>query len=326
MHDVKFGLFVLPDNVADAQAAARRAEADGFYSISHNDHFYSPLGPPESPQLECFTVLTAIAAVTETIKLVPAVVAASFRTPPLLAKIATSLDIASNGRFICGLGAGWQDKEYEAHGIPFPPLQERLEQLDETIQILKAMWTHDEPAFSGKHFKVHHAYNNPRQIQKPHPPIMLGGSGTGLLKIAAREADIINLIPPTSNGKDFVNDPVATVKFDMATLKSRIAKLHGFCREIERDPAEIELGGLALLALSTDADDPALRDLASGLGFSDYAAAQRAPVALLGTPAEVKREIQRRVEETAVTYYIMLAASPETQDLFVTDVMPAFQS
>ena len=155
---------------------------------------------------------------------------------------------------------------------------------------------------------------------------MLGGSGTGLLKIAAREADIINLIPPTSNGKDFVNDPVATVKFDMATLKSRIAKLHGFCREIERDPAEIELGGLALLALSTDADDPALRDLASGLGFSDYAAAQRAPVALLGTPAEVKREIQRRVEETAVTYYIMLAASPETQDLFVTDVMPAFQS
>ncbi|HJP34716.1 MAG TPA: LLM class flavin-dependent oxidoreductase, partial [Gammaproteobacteria bacterium] len=141
MHDVKFGLFVLPDNVADAQAAARRAEADGFYSISHNDHFYSPLGPPESPQLECFTVLTAIAAVTETIKLVPAVVAASFRTPPLLAKIATSLDIASNGRFICGLGAGWQDKEYEAHGIPFPPLQERLEQLDETIQILKAMWT-----------------------------------------------------------------------------------------------------------------------------------------------------------------------------------------
>ena len=326
MHEVKFGLFVLPSNIAEAQTAAQRAEADGFYSISHNDHFYSPLGSPTSPQLECFTVLTSIAAVTKTIKLVPAVVAVSFRTPPLLAKITSSLDIASNGRFICGLGAGWQDTEYEAHGIAFPPLIERLEQLDETIQILKAMWTQDEPAFSGKHFKVHHAYNNPRPITKPHPPIMLGGSGTGLLRIAAREADILNIIPPTGNGKDFVNDPVATVKFDMATLKSRIAKLHGFCREIDRDPAEIELGGLALLGLSTDADDPALREMASGLGFSDYAAAQSAPVALIGTPEEVKQQIRQRVEETGVTYFIMLAASPQTQDLFVTEVMPAFNS
>ena len=325
MHDVKFGLFILPDNIAEAQAVAQRAEADGFYSISHNDHFYSPLGTPQSPQLECFTVLTSIAAVTQTIKLVPAVVAASFRSPPLLAKIATSLDIASNGRFICGLGAGWQDKEYEAHGIPFPPLKERLEQMDETIQILKAMWTQDEPAFNGKHFTVHHAYNNPRQVQKPYPPIMLGGSGTGLLKIAAREANIINLIPPTGNGKDFVNDPVATVKFDMATLKSRIAKLHQFCRDIDRDPAEIELGGLALLALSTDADDPALREMATGLGFSDYASAQRAPVALIGTPDEVKQQIEQRIEDTGVTYYIMLAASPETQALFVKEVMPAFK-
>lgn len=325
MHDVKFGLFLLPADIAEAQAAAQRAETEGFYSVSHNDHYYSPLGTPESPQLECFTALTAMAVVTKSIKLVPAVVAASFRTPPLLAKITTSLDIASQGRFICGLGAGWQGKEYEAHGIPFPPLKQRLEEMDETIQVLKAMWTQDEPAFSGKHFKIHHAYNNPRQIQKPYPPIMLGGSGTGLLKIAAREANIINLIPPTGNGKDFVNDPAATVKFDMATLKSRIAKLHGFCREIDRDPAEIELGGLALLALSTDRDDPALRETATGLGFPDYAAAQRAPVALIGTPDEVKQQIEQRIEETGITYYIMFASSSQTQDLFVREVMPAFK-
>jgi probable F420-dependent oxidoreductase len=326
MHGVKFGLFLLPSDIAEAQAAAQRAEAEGFYSVSHNDHFYSPLGTPISPQLECFTVLTAMAAVTKTIKLVPAVAVASFRSPPLLAKITSSLDVASNGRFICGLGAGWQDKEYEAHGIPFPPLRERLEQMDETIQILKAMWTQDEPAFSGRYFKVHHAYNNPRPIQQPHPPIMLGGSGTGLLKIAAREAHILNIIPPTGNGKDFVNDPVAARKFDMATLKSRVATLHQFCRDIDRDPAEIELGGLALLGLSTDPGDPELREIAQRLGFQDYAAAQSAPVALIGTPTEVVQQIHRRIEETGVTYYIMLAASSETQDLFVKEVMPAFAS
>ena len=189
MPDVKFGQFLVPSTIAEAQAAAQKAEAQGFYSVSHNDHFYSPLGNPESPQLECFTVLTAVGAVTKTIKLVPAVAAHSFRTPPFLAKVTTSVDIATQGRFICGLGAGWQDKEYEAHGYPFPPLKQRLEELDETIQILKAMWTEDEPAFSGKYFTVHHAYNNPRPIQKPHPPIMLGGSGTGLLRLAARHAD-----------------------------------------------------------------------------------------------------------------------------------------
>ena len=253
MNDVKFGLIPLPTDMVEAQAVARRAEAQGFYSLSHNDHFYSPLGTPDTPQLECLTVMMVMGMATETIKLAPTVIAASFRTPPMLAKIATSIDLATNGRFICGLGAGWYDKEYEAHGYPFPPLKQRLEVLEETIQVLKAMWTEDEPAFSGKHFNVHHVYNNPRPVQKLRPPIMLGGSDTGLLKLAARHADILNMVPPTGTGKDFINDPGATVKFDMATLKDRIAKLHQYCREIDRDPAEIELGGLSFVTLSTDA-------------------------------------------------------------------------
>ncbi|MFT4561160.1 MAG: putative F420-dependent oxidoreductase [Gammaproteobacteria bacterium] len=324
MNDVKFGLFILPPDMVEAQTLAKRAEAQGFYSVSHNDHFYSPLGSPQYDQLECLTVLTVMGLATEKIKLVPAVIAASFRTPPMLAKIATSVDLATNGRFICGLGAGWQGTEYEAHGYPFPPLKQRLEELEETIQVLKAMWTEDEPAFSGKHFKVHHAYNNPRSIQKPRPPIMLGGSGTGLLKIAARHADIINIIPPTGNGKDFINDPIATVKFDQKTLISRIAQLHQNCNDIGRDPAEIELGGLSFVAMSEDKNDPKLREMATNLGFPDYESAQRAPVALLGTPDEVKAQLQQRIEATGITYYILGPSSPETQDLFAKEVMPTF--
>jgi alkanesulfonate monooxygenase SsuD/methylene tetrahydromethanopterin reductase-like flavin-dependent oxidoreductase (luciferase family) len=153
---------------------------------------------------------------------------------------------------------------------------------------------------------------------------MLGGSGTKLLRIAAREATIINLIPATGNGKDFVNDPVATVKFDMPTLKSRIDLLHGFMREAGRDPSEMEVGGLLLLGLSRDKDDPGLRQLATQLGFSSFAQAQASPVAILGTPEEARAELMKRVREVGMTYFIFVASSEETQDLFVKEVMPAF--
>ncbi|MGH8597632.1 MAG: LLM class flavin-dependent oxidoreductase [Gammaproteobacteria bacterium] len=324
MYPVRFGVFLLPATIAEAQQAAQRAERDGFYSVSVNDHFYSPLGSPQTPQLECFTALTAIAGVTNRVKLVSAVAAMSFRTPPLLAKILSCVDLASNGRLIAGLGAGWQPTEYHAHNYPFPSTAVRLEQLDEGIQILKAMWTQAEPTYRGKHFYIEKAYNFPRPLQTPHPPLMLGGSGTGLLKIAAREATILNIIPPTGNGKDFVNDPVATLKFDTARLKQRIALLQSLMREVGRDPQEMELGGLLLLGLSSNKEDPALRQFASKLGFPDFATAQRAPVCILGTPDEAKAELARRIADTGVTYYIFAMASEESQALFVKEVMPAF--
>ena len=324
MQPIRFGVFLPSGNVDETIAAAQRAERDGLYSVSTNDHFWSPLGSPETPQDECFTILTAIAAMTSTIRLVPAVVAASFRSPPLLAKIVSTLDHVSRGRFICGLGAGWQEKEYIAAGYEFPPIKVRLAQLDETIQVLKAMWTHDKPSFSGQHFHIKDLYANPRPLTKPYPQIMLGGSGAGLLRIAAREASIINLIPPTSNGKDFVQDPVATLKFDLAELKRRIGMLHQFMREAGRDPATMELSGLVLLGLSRDKNDAALRSLAEQLHFPDYATAQRSPVCLLGTPDEVKGELETRIAETGVTYYMAFPATPDTQQLLVDEVMPAF--
>ncbi|MCC6710227.1 MAG: LLM class flavin-dependent oxidoreductase [Gammaproteobacteria bacterium] len=324
MYPVRFGVFLPTGDVNEAMAAALRAERDGLYSVSTNDHFFSPLGTPQTPQNECFTILTAIAAVTSKIRLAPAVAAASFRTPPLLAKIAATLDHVSRGRFIMGLGAGWQDKEYLAAGYAFPPIKERLAQLDETIQVLKAMWTQDVPNYRGNHFEIKDLFANPRPLSKPYPQIMLGGSGTGLLRIAAREASIINLIPPTGNGKDFVNDPAATLRFDMADLKRRIGMLHGFMREAGRDPSSIELGGLVMLGLSRDKNDATLRQLASHLGFPTYEAAQKAPVALLGTPEEVKRELAERIQATGVTYYIVFPATADSQQLLVDEIMPAF--
>ena len=325
---MKFGVFlsdadVRDGNVLTAVEASVGFERDGFYSVSVNDHFYSPLGSPQSNQLECFTTLTAIAGATSKIKLVPAVAAASFRSPPLLAKIISALDQASNGRFISGLGAGWQDKEYLAHGYEFPPLKVRLEQLDETIQIVKLMCSQESPAFKGKYFEIYDAYNNPRPVQDKIP-LMLGGSGTGLLRIAAREADILNIIPPTGNGKDFINDKPATLRFTMEVLKQRINLLHQFLEEAGRSASSVELGGLALVGLSHKENDEELVAIANHLGFPSLSDAQHSPVALLGTAAQVVEEIQKRKEETGITYYIIVMATKNTREIFVEEVMPNF--
>ncbi len=320
---VKFGVFLPTDDLEAAKTAAIAAEAQGYYSVSTNDHFYSPLGAHDTPQLECMITLTTLAAATSRIRLAPAVIAASFRTPALLAKMVSTLDIASGGRFICGLGAGWQDVEYIAHGYEFPPLTQRLQQLDETVRILRAMFDEADPGFAGEHFTVEHAYNQPRPVQE-HVPIMLGGSGTGLLRIAARHADILNMIPPTGNGRDFVNDKAATLAFTMEKLLERIDVVKRFLDAERRDHETLELGGLCMLAVSRDANDESLRALAEQLGFPDYEAAQRSPVALLGTPDEVSEELSRRLELTGMKYLIGFPATADSQALFAEEVMGNF--
>ena len=324
MAEIKFGLFLPTGDFTQAREAALQAEAEGFYSVSINDHFFSPLGAPTSPQLECLTTLTAVAAVTKRVRLAPSVINFSFRTPAMLAKIASTLDHVSNGRLILGLGAGWKRDEYEAHGYPYPSNAERLAQLDDGLAVIKAMWTQATPSYRGRYFSIAGAHNNPRPLQRPHPPIMIGGSGSKLLKIAAVHADIINLIPPIFNGRDFVNDPAAAPKFDAMELKRRIRMLHGFAEAAGRDPRRIEISGLTVVNVTRNASDPAFRATAKMIGFDDLDAASHSPVLLMGTPEQVRRELQSRIEDWGMTYYIILPISPESRELFVKEVMPHF--
>lgn len=324
MADVKFGLFLPTSDFEESLQAAKAAEKAGFFSVSMNDHFFTPFGTPETPQLECFTTLTAIAAVTEKIYMVPAVTAISFRTPPHLAKVVTTLDHVSRGRFIMGLGAGWKPDEYHSHGYPFPSTPVRLEQLRETIQILKAMWLEDKPTFQGTHFKIENAFNNPRSFQKPHPPIMLGGSGTGLLRIAAEFGDMVNIIPATGDGKDFPNDPVVTRNFDDARLLSRIELLKTLTKEAGRDADEVSLSGLTLLIVSEDDADPMFAEVSGQLGFPDVEAARKSPLIHFGTPEQVTEELQERIKTTGIAYNIVAPLNPESQALFSEKVLPEF--
>jgi len=327
MREIKFGLFSISGDLAAVLRAAKAAEARGFYSINLNDHYFTPFGPPQTPQLECFTALTAIAASTTKLRVGPCVAAMSFRPPPLLAKIAATLDIFSNGRLDLGLGAGWQPEEYRAHAIPYPSNAERIDQLAEGVKLIRAMWTEAEPTYHGRYFSIDKAYGNPRPMQKPHPPIMIGGSGPKVLQIAGADADIINLIPPVLHGKDpYSADHAVLVKFDQAKLKQRIQMLQQFAKEAGRDPNAIEIGGLVALtvAKSKSDADAAVRRTVAETGFPDEEAARRAPVVLIGTPDEVKRELRSRIEATGMTYFIVFPTSEESVELFAKQVMPEF--
>ncbi|MGH9784473.1 MAG: LLM class flavin-dependent oxidoreductase, partial [Terriglobia bacterium] len=307
MHDIKFSLFLPTGNFAKARAAAEWADTHGFYSVSINDHFFSPLGAPQTPQLECYSTLSAIAAVTKNVRLAPAVTAMSFRSPAMLAKITSTLDHISSGRFVLGVGSGWQRSEYDAHGYPYPPNAERLDQLADAIKLIKAMWTQDEPTYRGRYFSIEKAYNYPRPVQKPHPPIMVGGAGKTLLRITAAEAQIANLIPPIVNGKDFAQDPDAAVRFDKAELKRRIGMLHGFVAEAGRAPGSVEVSGIAMVNISRSKSeaDAAVKAVGSAMGFPSEDATRNAPVLLIGTPGEVRRELRSRIEEFGMTYYVV---------------------
>jgi probable F420-dependent oxidoreductase len=306
---VKFGMYLPQRDFALAEEVAKRAERQGFFSVSINDHFVPQIGPPDSPQK---------------IYVAPAVASASYRTPAMLAKITSTLDHLSNGRLILGLGAGWQRSEYEAHGYEFPPAKERVERLAETITILKAMWTEDHPTFHGEYFAIEDANNHPRPVQKPHVPLMLGGSSQRMLRLAAAEADIVNLIPPTSGGKDFLKDREAIEGFTMDTLVEKIALLRQLTEEAGRDPGAVEVGGLAMTRVVSDPNDPGLAKLSKRLGVEDPEVAKRSPTCLLGTPDEIVAELKHRVEDVGVNYTIIVPTSEETIEMFVDEVMPHF--
>jgi F420-dependent oxidoreductase-like protein len=177
---------------------ARIADQGGFASLAVMDHFFQIglNGPPEEPMLEGYTTLGYLAGLTSRITLGTLVTGVHYRHPGILAKIVTTLDVLSGGRAWLGIGAGWNEEESRGLGVPFPTTSARFEQLEETLQIVLQMWRGDESPISGRHFQLARPLNSPQSLSRPHPPIMVGGSGEQkTLRLVARYADACNLFP-----------------------------------------------------------------------------------------------------------------------------------
>ncbi len=205
---------------------ARRAEEAGVDRISVMDHVWQigPLGPPEHEMLEAYTALGWLAAKTERVKLLAMVTAVVYRDPGLLAKAVTTLDVLSGGRAILGIGAAWNADESAGLGLLFPPLAERFERLEEAIQICRQMWSDSEAPFDGRHYQLARTLNSPQALTRPHPPILIGGSGEKkTLRLVAQYADACNIM---------------AYNLDEAGHKLDVLRQH--CADVGRDYDEIE--------------------------------------------------------------------------------------
>jgi F420-dependent oxidoreductase-like protein len=218
---------------------AQRAERAGFYSLWVMDHFFQIqfAGPPEMEMLEGWSALAFAAGVTNRIKLGTMVTGVTYRHPGLLVKTATTLDVLSHGRAYFGIGAAWNEEEHKGLGVPFPPRVERFERLEETLKIAHQMWQGDEKPFNGKHYTLERPLNSPQSVQRPHPPILIGGAGERkTLRMVAQYADACNLF--AGLGKD--------------ELRHKLYVLRDHCQSLGRPYEEIEKTTLGSLTITRD--------------------------------------------------------------------------
>src|SRR5438270_10064027 len=234
--------FPVPDDRLFEHVAAMATAADdgGFSSLWVMDHFYQlpGLGGADDKMLEGYTLLGALAARTRTVTLGTLVTGVTYRNPALLAKEVTTLDIISSGRAVLGIGAAWYTVECEGPCVDFPAGPERMDRLEEAVQICRLMFTEERPTFEGRYYRIKEARNIPRPIQAGGPPIMIGGSGPKrTLRAVARYADMCNVF----GGPD--------------TLRKNLEILHTHCADVGRDPSEIKVTRLGSLFLARSADE-----------------------------------------------------------------------
>ena len=178
----------------------RAADEGGFRSLHVMDHFFQmdQYFPADEPMLEGYTALGYLAGVTSRVQLALLVGGVTYRHPGLLAKTVATLDVLSGGRAEMGIGAAWYEREHRGLGVPFPPMSERFERLEETLQICLQMWSDDTGAYDGTHYQLAETLSEPATISRPHPPIMIGGSGEKkTLRMVAQYADATNLFAST---------------------------------------------------------------------------------------------------------------------------------
>ncbi len=220
-------------------ALAQTAEGIGVRTLSVMDHWFQMemLWPAEEPMLEGYTALSFAAAKTERLRFRLLVGGVTYRHPGLLAKTATTLDVLSGGRAELGLGAAWYEREHVGLGVPFPPLKERYERLEETIQICFQMWSDDNGPFDGAHYTLAETLCSPPPLSAPRPRLLIGGGGERkTLRLVAMYADACNFIG------------------DAATVAHKVKVLRAHCDDVGRDPQTIEVTALIMIADDADTD------------------------------------------------------------------------
>ncbi len=307
-----FGLQIEPAfgfSYEDVAGIAKSLRPNGFTSMWASDHFMLDSGDPDRNCLECWTLLTAIATEVKDIRIGSLVTSASYRNPALLAKMAASLDQVSGGRLEFGIGAGWKDVEYEAYGYRFPSAGERVSRLEECIEIITRLWTQPVADFHGEFHQISNAVSAPKPVQRPHPPILIGGSRTRMLRIMAKYADVVNFVPQP----------------DPDSYAETLHRLERACAEEGRDCERIRKSHFITMLVGADEAgvERRLQRVAERDGMSIDEWRSKRSRAFIGTTAQA-RDFLRRYTDLGVTQFMVVFPYQEEAEsikLFADDVI-----
>jgi F420-dependent oxidoreductase-like protein len=293
---LRFGIQVQAQRTSwpDFLAAVRTVEACGFDAVWNFDHMLPFAGPADGACFETIATLAAMATATTRIRLGSLVNGVLYRDPATLAKSAATIDHISGGRLEFALGAAWAEREFHAYGLPFPPVKERMDRLEEALQIVEALWSHPRTTFQGQYYTINDAPCEPKPLQQPRPPILIGGTGRRTLRIAARHADIWNGVASPE---------------ECATC---IAQLQEHCRALGRDIAEIELSAHPTLAVGRTHEEAEAKARRAAEALQRNLDDERARW-VLGTPDEIVEGLQR-YRDVGITYWILAVGAPFDQE------------
>jgi F420-dependent oxidoreductase-like protein len=292
----------------DYVAAVRGAEELGFDTVWNFDHMLPFAGADDGAAFETWTTLAGMAAATSRIRLGVLVNGVLYRDPATLAKSAVQVDLISNGRLEFSLGAAWAEREFTTYGLPFPPVQERMARLDEALTIVKALWTQPRTTFTGRYYTLRNAPCEPKPVQRPHPPIVVGGNGRTTLRIAAKHADEWN-----GQGTPEV-------------VAGRVAVLKEECAAIGRDFSGIKLSHHPPLAIGRTHEEAEAKAREGARANQRNLDDERGNW-LLGTPAEIAEKL-RRYRDAGITHWIMGVGAPfdlAGLRLFMEEVAPVLR-
>ena len=275
---------------AEYAAAVQAVEEIGFGSVWAFDHLLPFNGADDRPAFETLTTLGAMALLTSRARIGVLVNGVLYRDPAVLAKASAQVDEMTMGRLEFSLGAAWAEREFRAYGIPFPALAERYARLDEALQIVKALWSQDRTTFKGRYYQLEEAPCQPKPVQSPHPPITIGGSGLGSLRMAARHGDRLN------------------VQGTPAKCAGHFAKLQEICSQIGRNFDDIELSvHPAVYVASTHAEAEAMAREAAAANSTDLDAVRGNW--LIGDPGEVATGL-RGYLDVGISHFVFAAGHP----------------
>ncbi len=313
---IKFGvqLWTEETNFEGYLKAWYDIEDMGYNSAFNFDHFYPMSNITSNYMLESWTLLPYLATHTKKIRLGILVSCNSYRYPSILAKIASTVDVISNGRLEFGIGAGWHKPEYDAYGIPFPPAKVRIEQMDEATEIIKRIWTQEEASFKGKYYTIQDLIAYPKPIQKPHPPIIIGGRGNISLRVIAKHANIASILNCSPE-----------------EYNERVEVLRRHCSEIGRNFKDIEKSwhGHVIIGNKDEVKKQALKmKNGSALESVRYLSVEEFLARMvIGTPEECINKFQSYIDAGATyfTCHFPFQEDLKPQRIFMEKVIPSFK-